>query len=150
MTFAEAVAATPEIAGAYQRGLQALKGEHRNRIEADDTRSLAGSVDLDRTLKTAYPQASRWDYAVGYPVAGHDDQVAYVEVHPANTSKVDDVIAKKNWLTNWLHGKPLDGLPKRGFYWVPSGGDHILRGSRQFRQLGQAGITLCSSVRLGA
>ena len=55
-----------------------------------DARRLDGSLNIDEETKMLYPNESRWDYAVSC-----DGKVYYVEVHPANTSNVEEVIKKK-------------------------------------------------------
>lgn len=44
-----------------------------------------------------YPNASRWDYAIGY-----DQKAWFVEVHPANTSNVKEMLKKVEWLESRL------------------------------------------------
>lgn len=137
--FMQAVEATPEIAAAYKSGLQALSHADAAKIAVRNTRKIDGSVDIDSTVKSLYPQANRWDYAIGY-----DSKVCFVEVHPAYTSEIDTVVKKLNWLKEWLKGKAskLDALPKMNpaFVWVQSGKCAILPTSKQAKRLSELGM----------
>jgi hypothetical protein len=95
--FLDAVESTPEICASYKNGLQALKRSDTGKVTASDTRKIDGSVDIDAAVKTLYPDANRWDYAIGY-----DSKVCYVEVHPAYTSEIDIMLKKLSWLKGWL------------------------------------------------
>jgi len=119
-----------------QSGTQAL-GAHSRSISAHDTRALAGSVDLDACLKAQYPNAHRWDFAVGY---GECRLLAFVEVHGA---KVNDILAKKEWLDNFLRGQGAmlrEWAKQTAFVWVPTRGG-FRKGSRQAKALASKGIT---------
>lgn len=89
-SFEKAVKATDDIALGFCSGLQAL-GSNSVVIKVQNNRSLNGSVDIDTTTSSLYPQDARWDYTVGY-----DNRAYFVEVHPANTSNVKEMIHKKN------------------------------------------------------
>jgi hypothetical protein len=64
--FKKAVEETPDIKAAFCSGLQALRRSDRQHVSAQDTNRLAGSVDIDTTVKDQYPNDSRWDYAIGH------------------------------------------------------------------------------------
>ncbi len=105
-----------------------------------DARRLDGSLNIDEETKMLYPNESRWDYAVGY-----DGKVYYVEVHPANTSNVEEVIKKKLWLDKWLKEKAPSmsalkaGSPK--YQWAATeAGVHVSPQSMYARRLSQRGI----------
>ena len=101
-----------------------------------DTRKIEGSADIDTCLVSRYPSANRWDYAIGY-----DGRCYFVEVHPASTSEVTAVIAKKNWLVRWLDHQQSPLLErKHSFHWVATGKVAIRKGSRQHNQLNSSGI----------
>lgn len=90
-TFKSIVQAIPAIAGAYSEGLQALESKDAGKVKPQNPRKLSGSVYLDKCLKTTNPHDARWDYVIGYR-----EKAYFVEVHPANTSNVDEVVKKKN------------------------------------------------------
>ncbi|MCS6928775.1 MAG: hypothetical protein NZM43_04675 [Saprospiraceae bacterium] len=97
--FEEAVLATPDISTCYQKGLQAL-GSHSTRISPKNPPHCQGSVSLDTCLRSALPNANRWDYALGYA-----DRAYFVEVHSAMPKEVKVVLQKFNWLKDWLDKK---------------------------------------------
>ena len=102
-TFKSIVQAIPAIAGAYREGLQALESKDAGKVKPQNPRKLSGSVYLDKCLKTTNPHDARWDYVIGYR-----EKAYFVEVHPANTSNVDEVVKKKKWLDVWLKTNALD------------------------------------------
>ena len=94
--FADAVLATACLAGSYRSGLQAIRGKDRQRITCQDGRRLTGSVDVDPTLLASHPEDNRWDYAIG--VKYNSEHVVWVEIHPASSMHVQEVIDKLRWL----------------------------------------------------
>jgi hypothetical protein len=92
MTFSEPVTKTPSIRNHLKPGLKALKGRDRDRIGCE-SRLLRGSVDVDAALRDAFPNAARWDYAIGIKRNAHDS-VVWLEVHPASSRHIDDVLNK--------------------------------------------------------
>ena len=148
MTFKAAVEATPEIQHAWNRGLQALRGRDRDCVQAGDTRRLSGSVDLDTTLRETYPQRARWDYAIGYRRNTGGEIVYWIEVHPANSGSVTEVLAKLNWLKPWLENNAprLDELRKE-FIWISSGRTSFTNTSPQAKRMALQGLQ-CVGRRL--
>lgn len=137
--FKAAVEATQEIREGYCNGLQALGG-NAAKVAVTDTRKLNGSVDIDACTLELYPNETRWDYAIGY-----DEKAYFLEVHPANTSNVKEMIQKADWLKQWLQRKApaLKAIAANGsFYWVPSGKYAIQPNSPQYRKLAQSKILL--------
>lgn len=135
--FREAVEATSCICNGYCTGLRALRGNSRL-ILPKDTSKLDGSVDIDEQTRGRYPEDSRWDYVVGY--AG---KAYFLEIHPANTSEVDGVCKKANWLNNWLtNDAPMlkSLMPNKTLYWIASGRCDI-RGTAK-RKLAEFHISL--------
>jgi hypothetical protein len=123
MKFRQAVNETPDLSGAWQAGLQALKEIDRNRVNAVESRRLKGSVDVESRLQALHPGERQWDYAVGFDPAGFQGEVIYwIEVHPANDGEINVMLEKLQFLRRWLreHGQSLDSLP-RAFIWVSSG-----------------------------
>ncbi len=128
LSFKSAVEAVPDICRSYRKGLQAL-GNNAKFVEADNNRLLSGSVDIDASLKDKYPEEARWDYVVGY-----DERSYFIEVHPASTSNINEVVNKKLWLERWLEAeaKPLKAIKANvQYYWIPSGKVAILKNSKQ-------------------
>jgi len=136
-----------ELVGSFREGLQALKGGHRARVVCENSRRLTGSVDVDQALASRHPIDSRWDYGIGIQNPQGKERAIWVEVHPAATSNVTEVINKLRWLKNWLKTEApgLDRLTRgiageTGFYWVATSGVNIRKGSPQARQLAVAGL----------
>ena len=63
--FKSAVDNTVDLKDGYCKGLQALKGNSL-KVSVSKLQNLLGSVDIDDCTKGLYPNASRWDYAIGY------------------------------------------------------------------------------------
>lgn len=68
MTFQKAA----NLAGIdFKTGKQAIKKQYRNQINAGVSIAFVGSADLDDHYKKVEPNASRWDYAVGFSAGKH-------------------------------------------------------------------------------
>lgn len=139
-SFRKAIENTPDVQHGYREGLQAIVKADKRAVMVKDARRLDGSLNIDEETKMLYPNESRWDYAVGY-----DGKVYYVEVHPANTSNIEEMIKKKVWLVNWLKEKAPSlnalkaGSPK--FQWAATeSAVHISSQSMYARRLSQQGI----------
>ncbi len=121
-------------ASVLKNGLLALKAVDSSRISVNSPRSLAGSVDIDKALKSAKPNDPRWDYVVGRERASGLD-LFWIEVHGARTSQnVNEVSKKFHWLRAWLLGRPLDQYSRR-FIWISSGATALNPRSPQLRRL---------------
>lgn len=145
-TFKSIVQAIPAIAGAYREGLQALESKDAGKVKPQNPRKLSGSVYLDKCLKTANPHDARWDYVIGYR-----EKAYFVEVHPANTSNVDEVVKKKKWLDVWLKTNALDlkaMMAGTSYYWIASGKVAILPNSPQARKIAKNKLVLCKELNL--
>lgn len=145
-TFKSIVQAIPAIAGAYREGLQALESKDAGKVKPQNPRKLSGSVYLDKCLKTTNPRDARWDYVIGYR-----EKAYFVEVHPANTSNVDEVVKKKKWLEVWLKTNALDlkaMMAGTGYYWIASGKVAILPNSPQARKIAKNKLVLCKELNL--
>lgn len=143
-TFKSIVQAIPAIAGAYREGLQALESKDAGKVKPQNPRKLSGSVYLDKCLKTTNPHDARWDYVIGY-----SEKAYFVEVHPANTSNVDEVVKKKKWLEVWLKTNALDlkaMMAGTGYYWIASGKVAILPNSPQARKIAKNKLVLCKEL----
>jgi hypothetical protein len=147
--FQQVVESTSDISNAYRSGLQALKKEHRQKIQLADTSFCEGSVDIDAAVLQTYPQDNRWDYCFSYKT-----EVFFAEVHSAHTGEVDVVLRKLQWLIDWLNTKApqlnvLKAKSKHPYYWIQSNGFHILPGSAQFRRVIQEKIKPIAKLKLG-
>ena len=145
-TFKSIVQAIPAIAGAYREGLQALESKDAGKVKPQNPRKLSGSVYLDKCLKTTNPHDARWDYVIGY-----SEKAYFVEVHPANTSNVDEVVKKKKWLDVWLKTNALDlkaMMAGTGYYLIASGKVAILPNSPQARKIAKNKLVLCKELNL--
>ena len=140
MTFVEAVNSTPSIRAHLKSGLKALRNMDRGRVSCDGRR-LRGSVDIDGALRRFHPNAPRWDYAVGFGKARQQDSVAWLEVHPASSLHIGEVLRKLHWLKLWLtnEASELNRLPLC-FCWIATGTISFGRGSPQARRIAQAGL----------
>ena len=130
--FKEAVENCPEIKGCLQKGLSAM-GSNSKTVKATDTKLLEGSVDIDNAVKVLYPNEARWDYVIGYA-----NEAFFVEIHPADTKNVAEMVGKVKWIKKWLSASApeLNELHKNGdFFWIPSGRVKISKGSIQFKQI---------------
>lgn len=148
MRFHDAVQGTSEIAAGLKAGLQAVTSAHRSSISAGETRRITGSVDIDAALEPLEPHANRWDYAIGYRITSRQDKVFFVEFHRAKSSEVSKVLAKKQWLEEWMCGKPVDRLRPRQFVWLSAGGISIPPNAPQRRRLSAHGIVLQRRLQL--
>ena len=152
MSFEEAVRAAPApVDRAYRSGKRALARKYRSQVICAEPRRLTGSIDLDSALSSepGYANAPRWDYGVGYKPRSAEERAIWIEIHPASTSNVREVISKVNWLRKWLreNARQLDlltieGGPIRSFVWIATTRVHIPQNSPQARQLAIAGLNM--------
>ena len=124
----------------WRAGLQAIKkGEGAGKIKISEEGKLKGSVNIDDDCREAkeYKSSNRWDYAIGVQESDTADEVYYVEVHGADTSKVSDVEKKLQWLKAFLMLEENKGLAKlkRTYVWVKSGGFNIPQHTPQYKRL---------------
>jgi len=150
VTADEAVNATPNLSGKWEKGLQALRPEDKAHIKAADTRAISGSLDLDSALKRIpqHAQANRWDFAIGYRHTDRTGECLYwVELHTANNREVDVVLSKLRWLRRWLEadGKALNSFEK-DFVWVSSGATHFTLNAPQRRAFAELALRQTGGV----
>lgn len=146
-TFEGIVKSIPMIANAYKDGLQALESKDAVKIKPKNPRNLSGSVYLDKCLEKTNPHDARWDYVLGYK-----EKAYFVEVHPANTSNIEEVVKKKKWLEAWLlsNAKELQTLMVgTNYYWIASGKVAVLPNSPQARRIAKNKLILCKELKLG-
>jgi hypothetical protein len=99
-----------------KNGLGAIKNSDRRKIRFSSSRDIKCSIDIDSCLKVKYPNANRWDYLICYKT----DSI-FVEIHPAeNTSNIEEVIKKKDWLDSIIKSSCINVQNKK-FYWIASG-----------------------------
>lgn len=142
--FKKAVEAIPDIKDGFRFGVQALGGMSYF-VTSSTPRLFDGSVDIDACTKDLYPNDARWDYVIGF-----NNHAYFLEIHPASTSNVRDMIKKAQWLDNWLNEKAagLKALVATNvFYWIASGKYSILKNSPQSRMLAQSKIQIISNCR---
>jgi hypothetical protein len=143
MSFKISIENTPLLKDAFRNGLKAL-GSNSKKIKLADSRQCEGSVDIDTEVRDRYPNASRWDYGIGYGETTH-----FIEVHSAKTDEVKSVLNKLAWLKDFLVKDAPDlNREKKRFHWVASGANHVLPHSSQARQLAQAGLIIVKELRL--
>lgn len=142
MKFKTAVAETSEIEVAYVDGLRALRQVDRRHVTAQNTKRLAGSVDVDSTLKSKYPRESRWDYAIAHrPKNLVDEMVYWVEIHPASDGEINVVLSKLQWLKDWLKAKaPKLNSIRKEFIWISSGKTSFTLASPQQKRFASLGL----------
>lgn len=144
MSFKEDVERIQEIDTCYQPGLQALSGDS-GKIQCQDTRDLDGSVNLDECVRPIYPNDSRWDYIVSYR-----DRNFFIEVHPASTGEVKEIVKKVTWLKQWLKAKGTvlvkNKADNQPFRWVASGKIAITKTGKYAKQLAQNGVNLPQKI----
>lgn len=123
-----------------------MRHHHRALVRCPDARRLTGSINLDDALVEEQPNAPRWDYGLGVRVDRREYAV-WVEVHPAQTNRVNGMLNKLRWLKTWLQGdgESLGRLtaangPVPPFVWVASGPIRLPPNSPQAKQASQAGI----------
>lgn len=128
--FQTAVEKTPDISKAFIKGLSALKS-NSSRILPTNTRLIEGSVDIYGATAHLYPHANRWDYALGY-----NKKAYFIEIHPANSSNVHEMLKKLDWLKKWL-GTSAPELNKiraeKAFVWIQSGKVSLPKNTPQYR-----------------
>ena len=142
--FKKAVEAIPDIKDGFRFGVQALGGMSYL-VTSSTPRLFDGSVDIDACTKDLYPDDAGWDYVIGF-----NNHAYFLEIHPASTSNVRDMIKKAQWLDNWLNEKAtgLKALVATNvFYWIASGKYSILKNSPQSRMLAQSKIQIISNCR---
>jgi hypothetical protein len=140
--FKDAVERTPDLQDAWRRGFQALLAADRRHVEAEATRRLAGSVNVDAALAEDYPNEPRWDYAVGHrPANGSGEVVYWIEIHPASSGEVSVVLNKLAWLKRWLQkAAPELRAMRKSFVWVSSGRTSFTLSSPQQKQFALHGL----------
>lgn len=145
--FEDAVRAIASISGCYRGSLAAL-GKNADKISTNDNKLLCGSVDLDECTKSFFPDSNRWDYIIC-----HSNQILFVEVHDATSHGVTKVLAKLNWLKDWLrnYGKGLNEISKHcdhPYYWLSTGKILIPKRSSHFRRAEKAKLIPMKSLSL--
>jgi len=140
--FKKAVESTPEAKDAYNPGLQALRNVDKQRVKAQETKRLVGSVDLDATVKDKYPNDPRWDYAIGHKPSNLKAEMIYwIEIHPASDGEKRVVLAKLNWLKKWLMESAAKlNVMRREFIWVSSGKTSFTLTSPQQKRFALRGL----------
>lgn len=142
MSFQEDSDRVDGLSGAYRIGLQALQSGDRRRMNAEPTRRITGSVNVDTALSGRFPNVARWDYAVGWMTLVREERIHWIEVHPADrVGCVEEVMKKFSWLKSWLR---TDGVRlskyKRHVVWVASGACCFQQNSPLVKKLAGQGV----------
>jgi hypothetical protein len=147
MSFRQAVESTAAIRDSFREGLGSVRNVDRTRLRCSNPRRLRGSVNLDDALRLALPNDPRGDYAIGISQRSHSDRAVWLEVHPASSLHVGEVLNKLRWLKGWLasDAPELQGLPAH-FCWVATGSVSFRRGSREEKRIAQEGIRFPSKL----
>lgn len=143
--FNTAIDSCDEIRGYMKQGLSAL-GRNSSKVKTQHPALIDGSVDIDTAVRSIRPDEPRWDYVVGY-----SGQAYFLEVHPADTKNVDEMVKKVTWLKHWLtvEAPDLKNLHKCGSYhWIPSGRVKILKTSPQYRKIAANNLTITPLLHL--
>lgn len=125
-----------ELRSEMKADLSALKKDDRKKVSAPQSVRISGSVDLDECMRRKDPHANRWDYVIAKSVNPSDDELFYVEVHPAKSEEVSAMIKKRQWLEDWINSGQtrLDRMKTRStFTWIASGRILIQKNSSQDR-----------------
>lgn len=133
-------------------GKLALKGEHRDRVSTSRGSSLIDSVNLEEALSRLVPDVPQWDYALGW-ISKECESCCFVEVHPANTRQVDQVVRKKASAETRLRelaptvmelaDRTRRRLGKPIWHWIATDAHvGIHPGTPASRKLSQAGIAM--------
>ena len=148
MTFRQAVEQTPHLNGAWKAGLGALRAEDKPHIQAENTRRLRGSADVDTALQEKEPNANRWDFAIAYQHTNRTEEFVYwIETHTRSDKQIKFVLKKLEWLKSWFRGdgRKLARL-EREILWVPSGPTLFTKGSTQVKILATKGLRYSGAV----
>lgn len=102
---------------------------------------------MDEAWARDEPNATRWDYGLGYRHAAGVEEAHWIEVHPATDKEADRVLEKLRWLKDYLrqHAPSLLAMTfasQRGpaYVWIHTGYDRVRRGSRARKRLSEAGL----------
>jgi len=149
MGFKQAVESTRGLEQAYRPGLQAILNRDHSRISCHDARTVTGSVNLDSAFATTLSNQPVWDYGVGLKPPSQLEKAVWIEVHPASSHHVADVLAKLAWLKAWLqtHAPQLNAFP-REFVWVASGSVALPATSQQRRKVASVGLRFVNRLAL--
>lgn len=144
MTFKKTVEQHSETHSCYKRGLKAMGG-YSQKIKTTNPRLINGSVFLEECLANNYHHANFWDYMVSY-----NSKIYFVEVHPAETGNISEMIKKVKWLKDWLNNSGVQFKHMKSnnypYRWVASGRVNIVKNSSQGRRLTKSGITFPKEV----
>lgn len=136
MTFVAAVRSTPHLKKHLKPGMTAIRKSDRARVRCSQPRRLTGSVDLDSALKPIHPKKPRWDYGIGL-----GSRVVWLEVHPASSHHIDEVLNKLEWLQGWMETEaPALRRLRAEFIWLASGRVGFRSGSPQMKRIAECGL----------
>lgn len=145
MKFQTAVKKSAHLSNAFREGLQALRKRDRRHIEAEDTRKITGSIDVDSAYVAVDPQANRWDFGIAYQHTNRNDEVVYwVETHTASDSEIGTVLRKAAWLQQWFRGKgKYLARFEKDIVWVSSGTTRLTLSAPKRKRMAELGLRCC-------
>ncbi len=141
MTFKEKVEKIEAIKNCYCEGLGGIEKKDRKKIDFSNSRSIEGSVNLDKCLKKACPNDNRWDYAIGYK-----NKVYFVEIHPATAGERKKVFKKLEWLKRNKQNTVFKS--DNNYYWIGTNGIKILPSSKYYKEIKKKGIMLIEFLKV--
>ena len=141
MTFKEKVEKIEAIKNCYCEGLNAIEKKNKNYLRFSNSRSIEGSVNLDKCLKNTCPNDNRWDYAIGYK-----NKVYFVEIHPATKNEIDTVFKKLEWLKRNKQNTVFKS--DNNYYWIGTDGVKISPSSNDYKKIAKSGIKLIGFLQV--
>ena len=122
-----------------QSGLRAL-GNHSTKVGLRRGWKEKVSVNLDEAMRELLPNDPRWDYGVEIS-SGKRVRVEWIELHPAHSGAVGEVIRKARWLKARLSGASACERPSlETMHWLATDGVHI--DAQRMRQLKAEGMRM--------
>ena len=131
------VLARSALRHAIQSGIRAVRGGDASCIAEPLRSAFKDSLDLDMATRPAHKDDHRWDYLLGHAATGH---VVALEVHPAETSEVTSVIAKRETSQRHLQAHLEPGAHVAAWYWAASGRTAFVPLEKNKRRLSLANI----------
>jgi hypothetical protein len=129
---------------AIEPGMQAVRSVDAPCIATPLRSAFKDSLDLDTATRQAHKDDHRWDYLLGHTATGH---VVALEVHPAETSEVTRVIAKRDASQKHMNLHLEPGAHIAAWYWAASAAP---RSSRSRRTNGDCRSRTSSSSAAGS
>lgn len=120
-----------------QVGMNAFLNTDKQLIAVGERARIGDSLDLDSTLRPAFPNAHRWDYIFS---VSDTKRILALEPHSANDSEISVVIAKKRNAADYLRAHLLPKHWVSEWLWVSHGKSSFSKTEKATRALASAGI----------